>query len=606
MFKSIQWKLVFIFFVVAIVLVLPVGLVLNNRVEAIYYDRFVAGVESGFKNWQVAEGGYSLGETLKYLRDEMNATFLFSLDEYKTYTVIDKSNVNNIAHSSDSLFNSNRSKFLSEILGSHNLMQVLGGAPEGKESVLVRTDFERYYDYARLVRLSDGDYVIYFRYNSAAWSTLTDAFSNAIGFSIVLALIIATVSGYLLARTITDPIKTLMNTANRIANGDLDQAIEAKSDDEIGKLTDASNRMAKALKANLEEITSEKNKQENILNYSQDGIISYNMKGEVILSNPAATEKLGYELAHIPFDEFSARFEMGGRTARGILEAAELSNWSHMAEFGERSLEIYCSVFSDIAGRPGGIIAVVHDVTEQQKLELLRREFVANVSHELRTPLTSIMSYSESLLDGGIEDKETAERFLMVIHSEADRMAKLVSELLQLSRFDSNQVYWSFSRMDIVMTVRSCIEQLQISAQEKSQTMSYYVFGGVPDIRADKDKLAQVFINIISNAVKYTPEGGTITVYISRMANEVHIKVSDTGIGVPAEDIPRLTERFFRVDKTRSREMGGTGLGLSIASEIINAHKGALNIISELGKGTDVLIRLPIETPGAGLDLGVG
>ncbi|MCL2057924.1 MAG: cell wall metabolism sensor histidine kinase WalK [Oscillospiraceae bacterium] len=602
MFKSIQWRLVIIFIIVAIALVMPVGLVLNNRVEAIYYDRFVAGVESGFRNWQVNEGAYTLDDMLQYLRDEMNATFLFSLDEYKTYTVIDKANINNIVHSSDGLYNSNMSKFLSEILGSHNLIAVLGGAQEGKESIVIRADSERFYDYARLVRLLDGEYIIYFRYNSAAWSSLTDAFSNAISFSIALALLIATVSGYLLARTITDPIKTLMNTANRIANGDLDQAVEAKSDDEIGKLTDASNKMAKALKANLEEITSEKNKQENILNYSQDGIISYNMKGEVILSNPAATEKLGHDLANTPFDAFAARFEMGDRTAQGILDSGELSNWELTVEYEDRALEIYCSVFSDIANKPGGIIAVIHDVTEQQRLENMRREFVANVSHELRTPLTSIISYSESLLDGGIEDRETSERFLNVIHSEADRMAKLVSELLQLSRFDNNQARWSFGRTDIVMTVKSCVEHLQISAQEKSQALTYYVFGGVPDIWADKDKLAQVFINVIGNAIKYTHDEGNITVYISRMAEEVHIKVSDTGIGIPSEDIPRLTERFFRVDKARSREMGGTGLGLSIAEEIIGAHQGSMSILSELGKGTDVLIRLPIDGATADAD----
>jgi len=604
LFKSIQWRLVIIFFIVAIALILPVGLFLNYRVEAIYYDRFVEGVEGGFRNWQVNESAYALDGMLQYLRDDMNATFLFSLDEYKTYTIVDVADVNNIAHSSDGLYNLNKSKFISEILGSHNLIAVLGGEQEGKGNAVIRTDNGRFYDYARLVRLSDGDYVMYFRYNSAAWSPLTDAFSNAIRLSIALALLIATISGYLLARTITDPIKTLMHTANRIADGDLDQAVEAKSDDEIGKLTDASNRMARALKANLEEITSEKNKQENILNYSQDGIISYNMKGEVILSNPAAAGLIGHELANAPFDEFMSRFEMGERTAKGILESGELDNWEHTVEFDKLSLAIYCSVFSDIANRPGGIIAVIHDVTEQQKLENLRREFVANVSHELRTPLTSILSYSESLMEGGINDMETSEQFLGVIHTEAGRMAVLVSELLQLSRFDSDMVRWSFGSTDVVMVVKSCVERMQISARDKTQALTYYVFGVVPNIWADRDKLSQVFINVISNAIKYTPDNGSITVYISRMLKEVHVKVSDTGIGVPAEDIPRLKERFFRVDKARSRELGGTGLGLSIANEIVGAHQGSLNIFSELGKGTDVLIRLPID--GGGADAGFG
>ena len=595
LFKSIQWKLVVIFAVVAIALVMPVGLVLNNRVEAIYYNSFADAVESGFRNWQVNESAYTLNDMLQYLRDDMNATFLFSLDEYKSYTVVDKADVNNVAHSSDGLFKTNKSKLVSEMLGSHNFIETLGGAPEGRGGAVVRADGERYFDYARLVRLKDGDYILYFRYNSAAWSSLTSAFNNAIRLSITLALLIAIISGALLSRTITDPIKTLMNTANRIANGDFGHSVKASSDDEIGKLTDALNKMARSLKVNLEEITSEKNKQENILNYSQDGIISYNMQGEVILSNPAATEKLGDALARAPFDEFTSRFELGADSAREILESDELGNWEQTVEYGDRALEIYCSVFSGIEDRPEGIIIVIHDVTEQQKLDNMRREFVANVSHELRTPLTSIISYSEALLDGGLEDRETTENFLEVIHAESGRMATLVSELLQLSRLDSSQARWAFDRVDIVLTVKNCVDRLQIGAREKSQELTHYAFGAVPDVWADREKISQVFINVIVNAIKYTPNGGSITVYVSRAGDEVHIKVSDTGIGVPAEAIPRLTERFFRVDKARSRDMGGTGLGLAIANEIVTAHRGALSISSEPGKGTDVLIRLPID-----------
>jgi two-component system sensor histidine kinase VicK len=669
---------------VAIALVIPVALVLNNRVEAIYYDRFIDAIESGFRNWQINEDS-TLEDTLVYLRDEMNSLYLFNLDEYKSYTIIDKSDVNVIAHSSDGLYNSNRSRFLSEILSSPNLISVLNNAEEGRGSAILRTDDgRRYYDYARLVTLSESraadagagaangggadgsangggangggasgtngtngsngsngtsgagagaaaadggfdgfggfdgysgydgygglggeggagaarEYVIYFRYSSEAWSALTDSFSNAILLSSLIAVLIASVSGYLLSRTITDPIKRLMNSANSIADGNFDQVVEAKSDDEIGKLTMASNKMAKALKANLEEITSEKNKQENILNYSQDGIIAYGMGGDVILSNSSASLKIGEELAHAPFDEFAAHFGMG-RTIDEIRAAGEISNWEQTAQFEEKALEIYCSVFSDIANKPGGLIAVIHDITEQYKLENMRREFVANVSHELRTPLTSIISYSETLLDGGMEDRDTAEKFLGVIHSEADRMARLVKELLQLSRFDNDQARWLFSRTDIVQLLGGCVDRFQLVAKEKSQSVTSYVFGSVPDIWADRDKIEQVLVNVIGNAIKYTPEYGSITIYVSRMASEVHVKVSDTGIGVPEDDIPRLCERFFRVDKARTRDMGGTGLGLAIASEIVSGHQGRIDINSKLGKGTDVLIRLPINPPGA-------
>ena len=610
MFRSIQWRLVCIFVVVAIALVLPMGLVLNNRVEALYYERFIDGIRNGFRNWQMSDEAL-VEEAVRYLRDDMNAVWLFTLDEYKSCSLIDKSNPNNILYSTDGVYNANKGRFLSEILASRNLIAVLNNAAEGNESGIVRADDRRYFDYACVVSFQkDGaiqEYVIYFRYNSEAWSSLTGGFSDAIRLSVLLAAAIAVASGYLLARTITDPIKKLMHSANRIADGDFDHIVGTRSDDEIGKLTLASNKMAQALKSNLEEITSEKNKQESILNCSQDGIVAYGLSGDVILSNPAATQMLGDRLAHEPFDVFSERFSMG-RTIQDISESGEIANWHLMSELGEKAFEIVCSVFSDIAGKPGGVIAVIHDVTEQQRLEAMRREFVANVSHELRTPLTSIISYTEALQESVSQEcvsvaQDTCGRFLGVILSEANRMARLVRELLLLSRFDSNQARWAFSLVDIAREVRGCVDRMQIVAQEKGQSLTCRVFGHVPSIWADTDKMEQVLANIISNAIKYTPEHGTIEVFVVRAGQSVLIRVRDNGIGIPQDDIPRIFERFFRVDKARSRELGGTGLGLSIAKEIISGHNGTINIFSEHGAGTEIEIRLPIQSPHA--DAGV-
>jgi two-component system sensor histidine kinase VicK len=634
MFKSIQWRLVFIFVVVAIALVLPMGLVLNNRVEALYYERFIDGVGNGFRNWQLNDGT-AVEEAVHYLRDEMNSIWLFTLDEYKSFTLIEKSSPNNILYSSDGVHYLNKGRFLTEILASRNLISVLNESLEGKDSGIVGVDERQYFDFARLVSFKkDGsaqDYVIYFRYNSDAWNSLTGGFSNAIMMSVLLAAGIAIASGYLLARTITDPIKKLMHSANLIADGDFDHVVDTRSDDEIGKLTLASNKMAQALKRNLEEITSEKNKQESILNCSQDGIVAYGLNGEVILSNPAATQMLGDALAHEPFDVFSGRFSMK-RTISEISAAGEIVSWHLMAELGDKAFEIVCSVFSDIAGKPGGVIAVMHDVTEQQRLEAMRREFVADVSHELRTPLTSIISYTEALQDGvaqsggalgggaqsnealgggaqgndalggGALDLETGSRFLDVIHSEAERMARLVRELLLLSRFDSNQARWVFNRVDIAQEVRECVDRMQIVAQEKGQRLACRVYGRVPAIWADTDKLEQLLVNIVANAIKYTPERGKIEVIVVSAGRSVVIRVRDNGVGIPADDIPRLFERFFRVDKARSRELGGTGLGLSIAKEIVNGHHGMIDIYSEQGKGTEVVIRLPVQTPGVDAD----
>ena len=225
----------------------------------------------------------------------------------------------------------------------------------------------------------------------------------------------------------------------------------------------------------------------------------------------------------------------------------------------------------------------------------MRKEFVANVSHELRTPLTSIKSYSETQLDGALEDRETAEHFLTVINSEADRMTRIIRDLLQLSSLDYQQTKWNFEKMSLVDLVKSCVERMRIEVDARRQTIECYVLNEIPEIEGDYGRLEQVAFNIIGNAVKYTPEGGNITVYVGRIYNDVYFKVTDSGIGIPEEDIERIFERFYRVDKARSREMGGTGLGLSIAREIIEAHKGSINISSKVGVGTEVTVRLPVR-----------
>ena len=223
----------------------------------------------------------------------------------------------------------------------------------------------------------------------------------------------------------------------------------------------------------------------------------------------------------------------------------------------------------------------------------MRKEFVANVSHELRTPLTSIKSYTETLLDGDIDDRELSVKFLKVINSEADRMTRLVKDLLQLSRLDNKQMKWNMKEISIVNLVKYTVNKMQIEAKNKGHTLVCHVIGDIPDIIGDKDRLEQVIVNIISNAIKYTQEDGNISVYIGKNYSEVYVKVTDNGVGIPEEDLPRIFERFYRVDKARSREMGGTGLGLSIAREIVEAHGGNISINSEYGKGTEVLIKIP-------------
>ena len=241
-----------------------------------------------------------------------------------------------------------------------------------------------------------------------------------------------------------------------------------------------------------------------------------------------------------------------------------------------------------------GILVLFKDITEHVKLDNMRKEFVADVSHELKTPLTSIKGFSETLLEGDC-DPDTEKHFLGIINDNADRMEKLVQDLLILSRYDNKRNQNSVSKFDLGELVKKCSEKFTIEVQKKNQDMECFVTADVPLVKADKDGIERVIINIISNGVKYTPDGGKISIYVGYVHNDAYVKIKDTGIGIPKEDLDKIFERFYRVDKARSRQMGGTGLGLSIAKEIIEQNNGNIDVKSTLGKGTEVIIRIPVK-----------
>jgi len=245
----------------------------------------------------------------------------------------------------------------------------------------------------------------------------------------------------------------------------------------------------------------------------------------------------------------------------------------------------------------GGIIVLLQDVTKHEKFETMRKEFVANVSHELKTPITTIKSYTETLLDGAVEDGEMIRKFLNTINLETDRMTRLVGDLLQLSNLDSKQIKWDKKTMDPDDVINRVIYKLDMSIQKKQLKLAYVPIEEGIKVYADEDRIEQVLLNIINNAVKYTADRGSISIETSRIGRNLQIRISDNGIGIPDEDIPRVFERFYRVDKARTRDMGGTGLGLSIAKEIVEAHGGSISVSSSTKEGTEVVILLPsVET----------
>ncbi|MGB9814041.1 MAG: two-component system histidine kinase PnpS [Thermovenabulum sp.] len=404
----------------------------------------------------------------------------------------------------------------------------------------------------------------------------------------LIALLITGFLGYSLSKTITGPIQEVTNKAALLAEGNFDQKIEVKSKDEIGKLTEMFNFLAGRLKETLEQISEEKNKMEAIFKNMADGVIALDKDGEVIYVNPAAFRLLEIE------EENS--YETLGQRLR---EDLKLNLKNEMEAQKDLMVKINNSILKVIIApmkredKSAGFILILHDITKEQKLEEMRREFVANVSHELRTPLTTIKSYTETLLDGALKDDQVSWQFLNVINEEADRMTRIVNDLLELSRLDNKEVRFNKSAINLAYVLSSAVSKMRVNADKKGVKLFWEIKEDAPLCFADSDKMEQVFQNILSNAIKYTPSGGSITVRLWDEDNYVFTSVKDTGIGIPKEDLPRIFERFYRVDKTRSREFGGTGLGLSIAKEIVKAHEGEIEIKSEVGKGTEVIVKIP-------------
>jgi two-component system sensor histidine kinase VicK len=365
------------------------------------------------------------------------------------------------------------------------------------------------------------------------------------------------------SKTITKPLEKLITSAKQLSEGessdvDLKSLETEKPKTEIDELIKTFNLMTSGLKENLNEVTRQKNQIETILLHMTDGIIAFNINGGIIHINPAATRLLKITTQEDGFDKIFKKLNIDINMEKIIY----LENWTsteQKANIGDSYVNLFFAPFKDENDRAAGVMVVVQDITEHVKLDNMRKEFVADVSHELKTPLTSIMGYAETLLESEY-DKEIQEKFLNVIISETVRMTKLVTDLLTLSRFDNDKANWEKTEFDLGALVKQCQENLQIEMDKKNQKVECFVTANVPKVYADKDGIERVVLNILSNSIKYTGEGGIIKIYVGFVYNDAYIKVIDNGIGIPEKDLNRIFERFYRVDKARTRSMGGTGL----------------------------------------------
>ena len=396
-----------------------------------------------------------------------------------------------------------------------------------------------------------------------------------------------------LSKFVIYPVNKLIQSAEKIKEEDKNIVTKGKKKKDVGNLENVFDMMTTELTEKLSEVSTQKNQIETILLHMTDGIIAFNMKGEIILINPAAKNFLSISPEDIMFDDIFKKFKLDINMEK-IIYLESWTSTEQRLKVEDKYVKVLFAPFKDESDRPNGVIAVIQDITEHVKLDNMQKEFVADVSHELKTPITSIMGYADTLLEGEYE-KETQDKFLNVIASEARRMARLVTDLLTLSRYDSNKKGTQKESFDLGDLVKRCQEKLGIEIQKKNHNVSCFVTADVPPVYADKYDIERVVLNILTNSIKYTPEGGEIKIYVGFVYNDAYIKVFDNGIGIPEEDLNRIFERFYRVDKARTREMGGTGLGLSIAKEILDKNGGSIDIKSVVGQGTEVVVRIPTK-----------
>ncbi|MFE5322325.1 cell wall metabolism sensor histidine kinase WalK [Paenibacillus sp. NPDC056579] len=403
--------------------------------------------------------------------------------------------------------------------------------------------------------------------------------------------------GVVLSATITSPIKAITRQATAVAEGRFNEKVAVFGKDEIGQLGQTFNFMMERLRDALSLNEEEKEKLASILSNMNDGLIATDDDGRVIVVNRRAKQIL--ELTE---DDIVGRTlpEVLGITRETMKELQSGDDPMMMLQFYHEGEEEHLSVrvtFTTVYSKEKGsasTIAMLQDVTDQEKLEEARREFVANVSHELRTPLTTIKSYLEALEDGALEEPQLAGKFVNVTRNETERMIRLVTDLLQLSRLDSKQAIIGREITDVAEMLEEVADRFAFQLEQRDIAIEVKVDPEVAEIMLDRDRIDQVLDNLVSNAIKYTPDGGHITLMARRLdMKQLEVSVQDTGIGIPKKDLSRIFERFYRVDKARSRNMGGTGLGLSIAREIVRAHGGTIGLESEFGQGTKVTFTLP-------------
>lgn len=420
---------------------------------------------------------------------------------------------------------------------------------------------------------------------------------------LIILFLIAGIVSYRIAKGITHPIEKMTKVAQQITNMNYQSRVPAYNNDEVGQLGQAINRMSESLQHQMARIQENERRLQGVMENMMSGIMMIDREERIMLLNPSAEYILGFssqELLGKKYNEAKQQYEFTKLIQECIETQDPIRDEMVFYYPAERILDIHLSPIAHEDEEWSGVLIVIHDITAVRRLERMRSEFVANVSHELKTPIAAVKGFAETLLAGALNDKETAVSFLQIIFDESERLNRLIGDILELSKIESKRIPMNFSPIYLPEFLERSLSVLRKEAEKKHIELSMLVDDDIY-IEADEDRLRQIIINLLSNGIAYTHDGGKVKVRVEPLDKNadgdyerLRLIVSDTGMGIPKKDLPRIFERFYRVDKARSRSSGGTGLGLSIVKHLVELHKGTIRVDSEVGVGTRFTIELPV------------
>ncbi|MEY8661279.1 cell wall metabolism sensor histidine kinase WalK [Ligilactobacillus faecis] len=608
-FQSIHFKIALVFALLLFITFQIVGAVFIQRLKSENLKQFKQNIEipayvNNMLVTQLNEADTAkANDKIKTILDDINNNNISDIQVVDAKGVIRGEN------------NVNNRSMIGQKVTNTNITQVLYSGRTFTQTMYNERDNHRYYiSITPLFNASgNNNTVVGAIYVRANLENVYDSV-NSVTVIFITAALIATGIGLALAifvsSAITRPIDEMKKQTARIARGDYSGQVHVYGQDELGQLAQAVNNLSARVEEAQEATESERRRLDLILAHMSDGVIATDRGGKITIINEMACEAL----------EVSAT-EVTGRSILDVLNIRDQYSIRELLESQDEIIledldtmrdQILNANFSLIQRRSGfiiGIVCVLHDITEQQKIDRERRQFVSNVSHELRTPLTSMRSYIEALNEGAWQDPEIAPAFLKVTQEETDRMIRMINDLLSLSRMDLGKVELELELVNLNELFNYILDRFDMMLEKDSNdtrevTKNYTIKRDFTDkdlwVEVDTDKIIQVVDNIMNNAIKYSPDGGVITCRLLETHNHVIMSITDQGLGIPKKEISHIFERFYRVDKARSRAQGGTGLGLAISKEVIEMHRGRIWVDSTEGKGSTFYISLPYEEYGEG------